>query len=94
MIRSFRSKALKRYWTRNDPSGIRPDWAARVRSLLNRLDAAEQPDELNTPGSGFHPLTGDQAGRFALTVSRNWRLTFRFDRNDAVDVDLEDYHGR
>lgn len=43
---------------------------------------------------GFHALRGDLAGRYAITVSRNWRLTFRFDGLDAVDVDLEDYHGR
>ncbi len=41
---------------------------------------------------GFHALTGDQAGRFSIVVSRNWRLTFAFDRHDVVDVDLEDYH--
>ena len=43
---------------------------------------------------GFHALTGDKAGRYAITVSRNWRITFAFDGQDAIDVDLEDYHGR
>ena len=45
------------------------------------------------PGSGLHPLTGNQAGRYALTVSRNWRITFGWTDGNAVDVDLEDYHG-
>lgn len=45
------------------------------------------------PGSGFHPLTGDKAGRYALTVSRNWRLTFARDCTDATDLDLENLHG-
>lgn len=94
MIRSFRSKALKRFWTRNDPAGIRADWVGRVRSFLVRLDAARRPEDLNTPGSGFHALTGDFDGRYALTVSRNWRLTFTFQGQDAADLDLEDYHGR
>lgn len=93
MIRSFRSKALRRYWERDDASGLRPDWAGRVRRHLLALDEAVRPDELKTPGSGFHALTGDLAGRYALTVSRNWRLTFAFDGSDAVDLDLEDYHG-
>jgi proteic killer suppression protein len=48
---------------------------------------------MNLSGFGFHALKGDQAGRFAVTVSRNWRITFAFDGEDAVEVDLEDYHG-
>lgn len=45
---------------------------------------------------GFHRLTADHKGRYSIIVSRNWRLTFTFafDDADAVDVDLEDYHGR
>jgi proteic killer suppression protein len=48
---------------------------------------------MNVVTFGFHALTGDHAGRFATTVSRNWRLTFAFEGEDAVDVDLEDYRG-
>ena len=93
MIKSFRSRALRRFWTRNDATGIRPDWQPRVGSFLNRIDNAQRPQDLNTPGSGFHALIGDQGGRYALTASRNWRLTFGFDGADAIELDLEDYHG-
>jgi len=56
--------------------------------------AAESREELAVPPNyGFHPLTGDRAGSFAMTVARNWRMTFTLDDNDAVvDLDLEDYH--
>ena len=94
MVRSFRSRALKRYWVRNGASGIRPDWQAKVRRLLDALDAAAAPTDLDFPGSGFHALTGARAGHYALTVSHNWRITFAFEGQDAVGVDLEDYHGR
>lgn len=93
MIRSFRSKPLKRYWTRGDETGIRPDWRKKVRIILSRLDAAREPAEINGPGFGFHSLTGDQAGRFAVWVSRNWRITFSWEGEDAAEIDLEDYHG-
>jgi proteic killer suppression protein len=93
VISSFRNKALKRYWTRGDASGIRADWRAKVRLILSRLDASRSPAEMNAPGLGFHALTGDQKGRYAVTVSRNWRLTFAWDGDGAVDLDLEDYHG-
>ena len=48
---------------------------------------------MDVPGLRFHALTGDMAGRYAVLVSRNWRISFAFDADDAVDVDLEDYHG-
>jgi len=94
MIRSFRSKASSRYWTKGDERGLRPDWRSKVRIILSRLDAARVPGEMNLPGLRFHPLTGSLKGRFAVSVSPNWRLTFAWDGEDAVDVDLEDYHGQ
>lgn len=93
MILGFRSKALRRYWERNDTSGIRPDWRRRVALVLSALDAATGPGELNVPGLGYHPLTGDLAGRHAVAVSRNWRITFSWVGEDATEVDMEDYHG-
>ncbi len=94
MIASFKNRALKKYWTKNDASGIRPDWIAKVRIILSRLDAATEPKQMDIPGFGFHALTGDLIGRYAVSVSRNWRITFAFDGEDAIDVDMEDYHGR
>lgn len=93
MIESFRSRTLKRYWTKGDDSGLRPDWRNRVRLVLSRLDAAAKPEELDLPGLGFHALAANRAGRYAVTVSRNWRVTFAWAGENAADVDLEDYHG-
>ena len=45
------------------------------------------------PG-GFHALTDDMKGRYAVTVSANWRITFAWDGEDAIQVELEDYHGK
>lgn len=93
MIRSFRSRALKRFWTRSDASGLRADWVRRIERQLALLDQAAEPGDMNVLSYGFHPLTGDRMGRFSIIVSRNWRITFGFDGQDAIDVDLEDYHG-
>jgi proteic killer suppression protein len=65
-----------------------------VRLILSRLDKAKRPAEMDSTGMKFHALKGDQSGRFSVLVSRNWRITFAWDGTDAVDVDLEDYHGR
>jgi proteic killer suppression protein len=93
MIRNFRNRGLQRFWTRTDTSALRPDWVAKVNILLRALDAARRPSDLSGPGTGFHALRGNLKGRYAMTVSRNWRITFGWDGEDAVDIDLEDYHG-
>ncbi len=92
-IGSIRSKALKRYWTKNDEGALRADWRAKVRRAMAALDQASEPADLDLPSYGFHALTGDMNGRFSITISRNWRLTFDWKEGDATDVDLEDYHG-
>jgi len=92
MILSFRSRALKRYWERDDASKLPPDRVERITMILDRLNAAASPDDLNLPGLGFHKLSGTSKGRYAVSVSANWRVTYGWQDQDAVDVDFEDYH--
>ena len=65
---------------------------SKVERVLARLDEATEPGHMNLPGFGLHPLRGDLAGYWAVSVSGNWRLVFRFDGRDVRDVDLVDYH--
>lgn len=60
--------------------------------MLILLDRGKEPAALNLPGYRLHPLKGDRQGQWAATVSGNWRLVFEFDGEDAVNVDLVDYH--
>jgi toxin HigB-1 len=92
MILSFRDRALKRFWERDDASKLPPDRIQRIAMILDRLEAAAAPDDLNLPGLGFHKLSGAAKGRYAVSVSANWRITFAWRDLDAVDVDFEDYH--
>lgn len=64
----------------------------RIRQILLALDAATMPQALNIPGLKFHALKGSMKGRYAVWVSGNYRITFEFDGEDAVNVDLEDDH--
>ena len=92
MIRRFRHKDLERYFETDDMRGV-PAWAKpRLDRMLDRLDAAVSPADMNVPGWRFHALRGVRDGAFAVAVSGNLRLTFRFEGNDAVDVNLEDDH--
>jgi toxin HigB-1 len=92
MIRSFRSKALKRFVEQGDASKLSVPNIARVERVIARLEGAILPEDLNLPGFRFHGLKGKDKGRYAVDVSGNWRITFGWDGRDAIDVDLEDYH--
>jgi proteic killer suppression protein len=92
MIRSFKHSGLKRLFERDDRSGIRPDLVDTVQEMLTALDDAVTPQELNLPGYRLHPLKGDLKGFWSVTVRANWRIIFRFDGTDALDVELIDYH--
>ena len=92
MIRSFRHKGLERFFRRGDYRGIPAQSGTRIERILDRLDAAMRPDDMNLPGYRFHRLKGDRSGTYAVTVTGNWRITFAFEGEDATGIDLEDYH--
>lgn len=92
MILSFKHKGLEKFFLRGKTSGIRVDHAARLRLILARLAVSQRPSDMALPGLRLHPLKGDMKGYFAVSVSGNWRVVFRFDGQDAADVDYVDYH--
>ena len=92
-IRSFKHKGLRRLYEDDDSRGIHAGLADKLRDMLHALDAAATIEEVETvPGWRLHPLRGDLKGFWSMSVSRNWRLVFRFERGDAFDLDLMDYH--
>jgi proteic killer suppression protein len=93
MIGSFRSKALRQLWERNDPSGVNPNSVARLRRILSILDGAETVRDLDVPGFRFHALRGFAPRRYSMRVTGNWRVTFSFEGGAADAIELEDYHG-
>lgn len=56
------------------------------------MNVASRPGDMDAPGNGLHPLKGDLAGHWSVKVSGNWRLTFKFDGEDVILVDYQDYH--
>ena len=92
MIQSFRHKGLGRFFSEGVKSGIRPEHAKRLRLILGRLNASVSVKDMDLPGLQLHQLKGDRKGTWAVSVSGNWRVTFRFQGRDATDVDYEDYH--
>lgn len=94
MIKSFRSKPLKRFWTKGDRGAVDAAWIAKIIRILDALEAAATPIEMDILGFGFHALTGDLDGRYSVIVTRNWRITFDWRDDGAENIDLEDYHGQ
>ena len=92
MIRSFRNKALERFFGTGDGRGLSVQNTRRIANILRALDDASRPEDMNLPGFRFHALVGREKGRYAVNASGNWRITFAWRDGDAVDVDLEDYH--
>lgn len=92
MIRSFQHKGLQAFFETGRKAGIQPHHAQRLGRQLIRLDLSKAPGDMNIPGWKLHLLTGDLAGHYSVTVNGNWRLTFRFEGEDAVLVDYQDYH--
>lgn len=92
VIRTFRHQGLKRLFEQGDASKIRADQVNRIKDVLAHLDQAVRPADLNLPGYPLHALKGKLKGVWSVTISGNWRITFRFADGDVSDVDLVDYH--
>ena len=92
MIGSFKHRGLKRLYERDHRGGIRPGMVVTLEDILARLDEAETPQAMNLPGYRLHPLKGALKGFWSVTVRANWRIVFRFEGVDALDVELTDYH--
>lgn len=92
MIRGFRHKGPAKFFETGSKSGIQAQHAARLRLILGRLGAATSPNDMALPGLDLHPLKGNQRGRWAVSVSGNWRITFGFVGKDVDAVDYADYH--
>ena len=71
-----------------DGSRLSTDLVPRPRRILLRLEGATRPGNMSVPGYHLHPLKGARRGQWSVRVSGNWRVVFRFEGTEAVDVDL------
>ncbi len=92
MIISFLHKGLERFYKTGKSSGIQARHAKRLRLILSNLDQAGRPDDMDLPGLRLHELKGRRKNNWPVSVSGNWRVTFRFTGRDAEIVNYEDYH--
>jgi len=92
VIKSFRHAGLEKFFLNGSKAGIKPAHATKLENQLATLNRATTPNSMHLPGWNLHPLQGELAGHWAVRVNGNWRMTFRFEGQDAILVDYQDYH--
>ena len=92
MIGNIRHKGLAALYYDDQPKGVKQSLVKRLRYILALLATAFTVEDMNIPALKLHQLKGDLAGFYAVAVSGNWRVIFRFEEGQAIDVDLIDYH--
>lgn len=92
MIKTIKHKGLKRLYERGDQSKLPADRVNKIILMMTALDAAETLEPINRPAWRLHTLKGDLEGFYAIDVSGNYRLIFRFEDGDVFDLDFVDYH--
>lgn len=92
MIKSFRHKGLQKFFETGSTAGIQAVHSQKLRMRLAALETATSLNDIDIPGFRLHPLKGEMQEFWAITVSKNWRLTFQFTDGDVYFVNYEDYH--
>ena len=88
----FVHRGLRRFHERDDARMLDSNYEARIRRILLFLRDARSPSDMDMSGLRLHRLRGDRRGQWSVRVSGNWRIVFRFQDGEAVDIDLIDYH--
>lgn len=92
MIKSWKYKGLKSFYETGNTAKIQAKHADKLHDILQVLDVAKDPNQMNLPGLNLHKLQGNLKGFYAVNVSGNWRIIFAFNGKDAFAVDYVDYH--
>lgn len=92
MIKSFKHKGLERFYETGSTAGVQGRHKKKLRLQLAALDTARTIEDMDLPGYRLHPLKGEKKGLWAIDVSHNWRIVFKFEDGNAYVVDYKDYH--
>ena len=95
MIKNFKPKGLKVFFTTGSTAGINPinpKHTTRLEEHLQALHTAMSIEDMDIPGWRLHPLKGDHAGLWVVNISGNWRVVFEFKDGHAYVVNYENYH--
>ena len=93
MIRSFRDKDTEAIWQRRYIKRLSPELSRLTYNKLALINAAESINDLRVPpGNRLEKLSGGRAGQYSIRVNDQWRICFRWQGEEALDVEIVDYH--
>lgn len=92
MIKSFKHKGLRKFYETGNKAGIKSSHSKKLRIQLTALNTATCIEDMDLPGFRLHQLKGKRKGFWAIDVSKNWRIVFKFEEGNVYVVDYEDYH--
>lgn len=92
MIESIRHKGLRKFYEEGNGSKLPAAFLRKINRIFDQLDAITSESDIQEMGSGIHGLTGNLEGFWAISVSANFRIIFRFEDGGIYDVDFVDYH--
>ena len=90
MIKSFKDKSLEKLLNGDTPSTTSQQ--KKIKTRLEVIDSASKVESIRLIGYDLHELKGHRKGTWAIKITGNWRITFRFENGLAYDVNYEDYH--
>lgn len=92
MLTNLKHRGLAEFWTTGATRYLQNDLKKRIKVRLDVMELAETLEDINAQGWNLHELKGDRKGTWSLSVNATWRITFRFEEENCLDVDLEQYH--
>ncbi len=92
MIISISHKNLRLYFEEGNGAKLPHEQLGKISRILTSLDAVSSEDDIKALGSGIHKLSGNMKHFWSIKTSANYRIIFRFEAGDILDVDYLDYH--
>jgi len=92
MIKSFKHKGLEKLFFEGSTKGNQLKHKTKLEDILDLIDSMIQIQDMNFPGSRLHKIEPKKENIWSVTVSGNWRVTFKFIDSDAYDLNYTDYH--
>ena len=98
MIRDFGNKVASDLFHKGNCKALPRQFWKRAVHLLEVMEVVESLEELKKqgfpPSVRLHQLKRERKGNWAIDIHKTsgWRITFRFEKNEFVNVKIEDYH--
>jgi len=93
MVKTFRCKQTEKVFLREPVTKFSQDVCRVALRKLLLLDGAERLDDLRVPpGNHLEKLGGKRKGQLSIRINDQWRICFRWEKGNALDVEIVDYH--